>query len=276
MASQVLRAADCRAIARLSHECRDLGDNNESWQLHFLEGIARIVSADMSVGGELRDFAAGAPRASTPGGTTTEWGFENGLNRRGWQRALELLDKDPTYSITMSRYITRYRRWPGLAVRGSELVPLAEWERTLEYDEVYRIIGVRYQIGCFHPLPSGADEVYGSYLCRAAGRRDFSQRETLIVQTACATLTSMVGRSLARIAEPSPAALAPRVREVLQCVLEGDSDKQIARRLEISSYTVNQYTKVIYRHFSVQSRAELLARWVRRGRGKEFKFPMPG
>ena len=54
---------------------------------------------------------------------------------------------------------------------------------------------------------------------------------------------------------------------MLRCLLEGDSDKQVAARLRLSPATVNEYTKRIYRHFRVTSRAELLARWVRRGWG---------
>jgi DNA-binding CsgD family transcriptional regulator len=75
---------------------------------------------------------------------------------------------------------------------------------------------------------------------------------------------------------PSPFELAPRVRQVLRCLLEGDGDKQIARRLGISPYTVNQYTKVIYRHFRVASRAELLALWIRRGYPKGFAWASEG
>ena len=69
--------------------------------------------------------------------------------------------------------------------------------------------------------------------------------------------------------------MTPRVRQVLQCLLEGDSDKQIACRLSISRFTVNQYTKIIYGHFGVQSRTELLARWVRRGWGGRFPWAEP-
>jgi DNA-binding CsgD family transcriptional regulator len=69
------------------------------------------------------------------------------------------------------------------------------------------------------------------------------------------------------LAEPSPAALPPRVRQMLKCLLEGDGDKQAAVRLKLSRYTVNEYTKQIYRRFGVQGRAELLARWVKRGWG---------
>ncbi len=54
------------------------------------------------------------------------------------------------------------------------------------------------------------------------------------------------------------------MRQVLACLLEGDGDKQIAARLRLSLHTVNEYTKVIFRHFGVRSRPELLTRWVRR------------
>jgi DNA-binding NarL/FixJ family response regulator len=72
--------------------------------------------------------------------------------------------------------------------------------------------------------------------------------------------------------EPAPTQLPHRLRQVLRCLLEGDSDKQIAARLTISPYTVNQYTKIIYRHFGVSARSELLARWVRRGWGGRFAW----
>ena len=51
----------------------------------------------------------------------------------------------------------------------------------------------------------------------------------------------------------------------MRLLLEGEGDKQIAKALRISPHTVNQYVKAIFEHFRVGSRAELLARWVRRG-----------
>ena len=54
---------------------------------------------------------------------------------------------------------------------------------------------------------------------------------------------------------------------MLKYLLDGDGDKQVAARLGISAFTVNGHTKVIHAHFGVQGRAELLARWVRRGWG---------
>ena len=91
-----------------------------------------------------------------------------------------------------------------------------------------------------------------------------------MVQEAHAVLAPLIGGPLARFAEPSPAELPPRSRQVLWCLLEGDSDKQVATRLGISRLTVNAHTKAIYRHFGVRGRAELLARWIRRGWSRGF------
>jgi DNA-binding NarL/FixJ family response regulator len=81
-----------------------------------------------------------------------------------------------------------------------------------------------------------------------------------------------MGGPLARFTDPSPYELPPRARQVLACLLEGDGDKQVAARLAISGHTVNQYAKAIFQHFGVRSRAELLARWIRRGWGNTFPW----
>src|SRR3954462_13383503 len=57
--------------------------------------------------------------------------------------------------------------------------------------------------------------------------------------------------------------LSPRLRETLDCLLSGSSEKTIAQQLSLSPHTVHGYVKLIYRHFKVKSRAQLLSQWVR-------------
>jgi DNA-binding CsgD family transcriptional regulator len=57
--------------------------------------------------------------------------------------------------------------------------------------------------------------------------------------------------------------LSPRLNETLQCLLDGASEKKIAEQLKLSPHTVHGYVKLIYRHFQVKSRAQLLSQWVR-------------
>jgi DNA-binding NarL/FixJ family response regulator len=58
--------------------------------------------------------------------------------------------------------------------------------------------------------------------------------------------------------------ISPRMRQTLQMLLDGDSEKQIAHKLSLSKHTVHVYVKALYRHYEVSSRGELLARWVRK------------
>ena len=59
--------------------------------------------------------------------------------------------------------------------------------------------------------------------------------------------------------------LSPRQREVLSCLLAGGSMKEVAHKLELSEHTVGDYVKQIYKHFSVSSRAQLLALFISGG-----------
>ena len=56
--------------------------------------------------------------------------------------------------------------------------------------------------------------------------------------------------------------LSPRLRQTLARLLAGDSEKQVARHLALSKNTVHVYVKGLYRHFGVNSRGELLAKFV--------------
>ncbi|HEX3356691.1 MAG TPA: LuxR C-terminal-related transcriptional regulator [Tepidisphaeraceae bacterium] len=62
------------------------------------------------------------------------------------------------------------------------------------------------------------------------------------------------------------ASLAPRLRPVLQRLLAGDAEKQAAMKLGLSPHTIHAYTKVLYRTFGVNSRGELLSKFVSEAR----------
>lgn len=84
------------------------------------------------------------------------------------------------------------------------------------------------------------------------------QRKRRLVAELCRLLGEELG-------QPGPRGngLAPRVRQTLERLLAGDSEKQIASRLGVSPHTVHVYVKSLYRHYDVCSRGELLARFVR-------------
>ncbi len=177
-------------------------------------------------------------------------------------RALEYLRDDPHYSVTMNHYRQRCSQQDGIALRRSDMISDTEWERTVEYQVVYRTVGVEKSLWCFRALPEAAS---AAIITRAKGRPEFREREMAIAHTLMVYLTPLIGGALTRFSEPSAANLPPRVQDVLRCILDGDSDKPIASRLGISRYTVNEYTKYLYRYFGVQGRTGLMAGWLKRG-----------
>ena len=54
--------------------------------------------------------------------------------------------------------------------------------------------------------------------------------------------------------------LTPRQRAVLNQLVRGRTESEVASRLRISPHTVHSHVKKIYRHFGVKRRAKLLAR----------------
>jgi DNA-binding NarL/FixJ family response regulator len=58
--------------------------------------------------------------------------------------------------------------------------------------------------------------------------------------------------------------LSPRLTQTLDALMTGASEKQVALQLGISHHTAHQYVKMLFRRFGVSSRAELMAKCLRR------------
>lgn len=64
--------------------------------------------------------------------------------------------------------------------------------------------------------------------------------------------------------------LSPRLRVVLNLLLDGRSRKEMAANLSLSEYTIAQYQRAVYRHFGVRSHATLLRRFQMEGGGERW------
>jgi DNA-binding CsgD family transcriptional regulator len=162
----------------------------------------------------------------------------------------------------------------GPVVRRREQVVLdRDWYGAAEFNEAFRPDGIDGGLVSIHPLPGGSLDILTAHprLGRGLGRR-----ETLLVQLLHGEIAPLVGRILAGSWEPSLAALSPRMRQTLDSLLEGDGEKQVALRLGISRETVHVYVKGLYQHFGVDSRAELLAYFLRRCRAVGRRDGAPG
>src|SRR5690349_5114344 len=75
----------------------------------------------------------------------------------------------------------------------------------------------------------------------------------------CRSMSDNTLRGLAGPACENRVNVTPRVEQTFELLLEGGSEKEMARQLGISRHTLHLYVKLLYRHFDVSSRAELMA-----------------
>lgn len=66
-------------------------------------------------------------------------------------------------------------------------------------------------------------------------------------------------------AEPARPLLTPRELEILACLGEGMSNKEVARKLGISAHTVKFHLEAVFTKLDATSRAEAVAKGLRRG-----------
>jgi len=98
-------------------------------------------------------------------------------------------------------------------------------------------------------------------LCRPAGADAFTERDAYLLDL-CLSEMAWPFTAEMSFADPRVEALQPRLKKVMNLLLEGDSEKQVAYKLKLSPHTVHEYVKNLYAELSVSSRGELLAQFV--------------
>jgi DNA-binding CsgD family transcriptional regulator len=139
----------------------------------------------------------------------------------------------------------------------------AMWYRSAAFNDYRKPAGVDHCLVsvCF---VSQQDAIAAIVLARGLGERDFSPGEVRLLEFFHGELGRLIGRQLVSATEPRPEKLSPRLRQTLACLLEGDSEKQVAARLGLSPTTVHEYVTALYRRFGVHTRGELLAHVLKR------------
>jgi DNA-binding CsgD family transcriptional regulator len=255
--SDLLRVQDVRDAYRLIGECRDLGNDPTLWHRRMLEGLCRLIGAQVGTGGGGRWFRPHHDIEPT-------LAIDVGLDSRG--RALYMAymrdlgpGGDPIFQALKhisDRLFVCTRR---------HVVSDAIWYRSAAWNEYRRPIHIDNQLTSVCRISDrGAVSVIA--LLRPPGDREFSAREQRLLRFFHEELGLLIGRSLVSPTGPSDGGLSPRLRQTLTCLLEGETEKRVAARLGVSNATVHQYVTALYRHFAVNSRAQLLAYIMKRMR----------
>ena len=254
-----LRLSEVRAVFRLIGECRELGDDPIAWRRHYLTALGKLLGAQVVVGGTWRIVSARSPPELHH---NLELGFENQEQHAVWRTFMN-------EGMVGADSFQQFARRPGRLITCTRQAVATDrdWYRSPEYQEYMRLAGVDASLASFYrPQPWNISSAVTIH--RPVGARQFGERERRLLNIAQAEIGRLIGGALAGPDEPSELQLPPRVRETLHCLLEGDTDQQIALRLGISKATVGEYIAKIFRHYGVSSRPQLLATFLRRYRGR--------
>ena len=113
-------------------------------------------------------------------------------------------------------------------------------------------------------------KVASLHLFRHDGERPFDVQDRQALGDIMPAVTAVYtahkhwdGGRLRVVPSASPSSASPnltrRVRQALELLLAGRSEKEVADVMGISPHTVHQYVKLLYREYRVRSRSELLA-----------------
>ena len=255
--SKRVRFSDLRRAYRLIHECRDLGHDREAWGTHLAGCLPALVGDQVAMVSEIR--------FGQPGGTP----HQTFLFDHGW-----LCPRDREYWF--ERYIVqggfaqastfqKIATLPGPMVTRTraQLMDDAPWYRSTEYQDMNRAVGTDDFLASIR-WERDPPSMFGVMNVRPLGEKKHGERERRLIHLFMDELSRHLGKTLALEAGGIAAAFPPRLRLTLECLLEGDSEKQVAARLRLSRHTVHDYVTELYRRLGVRSRAELMARCLRR------------
>lgn len=248
--------AELRRAFRLIGDARDVGHDLAAWPTVLTTGLAPLIGAKVIIVGRIVLDRGEPPRNVH----LSDCGWDSPLQREVWYQRY-------FHEHNYDRVETFHRFLPavsGLTTRTrGQLMDDAEWYRSFEFNEINRGLGIDDMIASAASSKGPESrELFALCAVRPVGGTPFGRRQRRLLHIFHHEFARQLGRSI--FLETGPFAnLPPRLQRLLDCLLEGDGEKQAALRLGLSRHTIHEYAKLLYQHLDVSSRGELLALCLR-------------
>lgn len=236
MRRATLRLRDVRRVFRLLAEIRRLGDDPNQWRPYMVRQLSRFFQAELVISSEIYV----APTSQVGIWEVYDVGWGTGPDGQIWRIESTTRETDPSVFDVIIR------------------------DQGQASDQ-------RVPIRPLHPMHEGTTFILSNQTLPhllaidqiGVHRGGHSQPFTPSDHRLLRLLHTELGRFwrkdvLAQTIDPART-LAPRLRQTLDLLVQGLSEKQIAFRLKISPHTVHNYVKALHQRFKVSSRAELIA-----------------
>lgn len=255
--SIVLDENQVRSIVRLLADALTPDDGRTPKIRRLMDGLSQMISAD--------GWVFYRSRLDTQGGTPANIDYTYG-GEFDHKSLAEYAD----YSLHVYEEPPEFQKLKSLVIAGDHftlprqgLVPDAIW-RSGRFDQHIQRMGLDTFMYSLVPLMerNGGLVTSTALFFRKPGRPEFDPIDAHIVHWVISECGSLHrdGLDLEHIDEL--ANLTPRQRTVLALLMDGLTHKDVADRLYLSTHTVGDHVKAVYRHFKVNSRAELMRRFI--------------
>ena len=221
----------------------------------LMQGLSRLIGAQIWFWLHLRyDPHSGRPPAAF---MFIDGGWENDAQRTtvangGNSTAAESLE------IIMGRDCGIHRTRRMKSYIGNDC-----WNASEYVQHYLRPVNIGDWVNSIYPM---GDFCYSSInFMRRADQPDFSPRDVCIAHIILGDIDWLHREGTDIPAREHVRKLSHRQRQVLLHLMSGDGTKQIARKLSMSPFTVNDHLKTIYHRFGVSGRGELLAQFLSGG-----------
>ena len=256
---------DVSAVIRLVREVCDRWDDPSAWREHLLRGACTLMNA--SVGMMLTEHQGKRYHFGRLS-VTSVVGLKEPQRLLVQPAIQQMEDRDyqdvsENFLPGLSRLYENFVRQGWVTVHRGEMTDdqtyyaaphYRNFRRHLDCDDY--VVSIRMV-----DLPRRPE---GIQVDRPHGAARFGMREVALLKLLHDEIAPLVGVRLATEEHLCRDGLSRRLRETLELLLDGKSEKEAARQLEISTKTVHEYVGMLYKHFNVSSRGELLAYFIRR------------
>lgn len=278
-----LASPDVVKLLRVFTGLATMRNDPRSWRVKLLDQVIELLPATAASAFILKNVVPEAPPVVV---SLFDAGFKPGSQRQAFLQEFNTAAFRDLFSRrALDRFISS--RAETFTAFRSDLVDERSWIAEPQVHALRLSAGVE---DCLLSLHRGTDRgtAYALYVFRAPARHHaltgatgggggaggggdapvadvparFGQRERALLHALHAGLDGMFRAEESTHRLNRATELPPRLRQTLECLLAGDTERQVALKLSLSVHTVHDYVKALYTHFGVSSRGELLSKWM--------------
>jgi DNA-binding CsgD family transcriptional regulator len=251
-------------LLRLTGEVACLRDDPRTWRLSLLASLNQLLPSAVSAAFILKNVAPDAPPTVL---SLFDNGFKSETQRQFFLREFNNAPfRDPFFRTCIDRFLET--RPKCLTAIRKDFVDDERWYSSPHLEEYRRPANID---DALFSILQGANRGDALVLCAfrawegGAHPARFASRERLVLDALHNGLDWIYKAEEATQRLTRASALAPRLRQTLEYLLAGHTERQVALKMSLSVHTVHDYVKALYVHFGVSSRGELISRWMQTG-----------